>query len=388
MLLPASDLGRPLRRHRFRFLAATSSGLLLGAALLLALILPPPASAAPALLQEKRAELEAVKDRMAALQAEIDRLTAEYAAREAEVAQTKEAIGKAEADIREGERDLRDKKAQLAQRVVGFYKEQHASFPIAVEVIMGAEDVSDAIRTLPFLARIADDDKRLVNQVKGLVAGLAERRRELDGQRLRLEGQMRELAATKEELAKVLTQAAGERERLEAQVTALEEMYALVLKADRYRAAWKGRIAASVLRMARGTCFPVDGPHAFINDWHFPRPDERVHLGTDIMAPFGTRLVAVSDGVISRTERNQTLGGVIIWLRGDNGINYYYAHLQDIAPGIAAGKRVLAGCEIGYVGDSGNAQGGSPHLHFQVHPGGGEPINPYPLLQVSSRVPG
>jgi murein DD-endopeptidase MepM/ murein hydrolase activator NlpD len=131
----------------------------------------------------------------------------------------------------------------------------------------------------------------------------------------------------------------------------------------------------------------VDGPHALCNDWHFPRSEERLHEGTDIMAPFGTPLVAVTDGVISRTDYDQRLGGVIVWLRGDNSISYYYAHMQDIAPRIAAGKRVIAGSVIGTVGDSGNAQGGSPHLHFQVHPGGGEAINPYPLLLVSSRSP-
>lgn len=60
-----------------------------------------------------------------------------------------------------------------------------------------------------------------------------------------------------------------------------------------------------------------------------------------------------------------------MWVRGDSGMAYYYAHLQSWARGLAVGQRVEKGHVIGFVGDSGNAEGGAPHLHFELHPAGG-----------------
>ncbi len=69
-----------------------------------------------------------------------------------------------------------------------------------------------------------------------------------------------------------------------------------------------------------------------------------------------------------------------MWLYGDDGNAYYYAHLDGWASGVATGTRVSAGDVIGYVGNSGNASGGAMHTHFQLHPNGGSPVNPYPTL--------
>jgi murein DD-endopeptidase MepM/ murein hydrolase activator NlpD len=121
--------------------------------------------------------------------------------------------------------------------------------------------------------------------------------------------------------------------------------------------------------------FPVDGPTSFVNDWGVGKKDGRRHQGIDVFANEGTPLVAVDAGVVHFTI--DPLGGVVAYLRGDGGTTYYYAHLQRVE---GVDRRVSLGERIGYVGRTGNAAHTSPHLHFEVHPGGGAAINPHPLL--------
>ncbi len=135
----------------------------------------------------------------------------------------------------------------------------------------------------------------------------------------------------------------------------------------------------------RGFVFPVGEPYSFIDSWGYPRmmgtEYQHGHQGVDIMAPFDTPLYAVERGIITRLGTD-VLGGTKLWLKGQSGTYYYYAHLKGYAEGMAEGTLVNAGDVVGYNGDSGNAQGGAPHLHFQVHPNGGEAVNPYGLLRV------
>lgn len=119
---------------------------------------------------------------------------------------------------------------------------------------------------------------------------------------------------------------------------------------------------------------PVDGPVRFMNDWGFPRSGGRFHEGTDLFAPRGTPVVAVVSGTVVQTTGR--IGGLQVKLMGDDGVGYYGTHLDAFGES----GRVSAGTVIGYVGSSGNAAGGPPHLHFEVHPGAGAAVNPYPLV--------
>jgi murein DD-endopeptidase MepM/ murein hydrolase activator NlpD len=125
---------------------------------------------------------------------------------------------------------------------------------------------------------------------------------------------------------------------------------------------------------------PVSAPYTFIDSWGFARSGGRTHQGTDIMNAYGNKLHAVVDGRISRFS-SSSLGGITLYLQGVDGDEYYYAHLSRYAAGIHPGTPVKAGELIAYNGSSGNAAASAPHLHFEYHPGGGAPVNPYSMVQ-------
>ncbi|MGH2684782.1 MAG: M23 family metallopeptidase, partial [Actinomycetota bacterium] len=112
---------------------------------------------------------------------------------------------------------------------------------------------------------------------------------------------------------------------------------------------------------------------------------EHLHQGTDIFAPAGTSLLACERGVITKMGTD-VLGGIKLWLVGESGARYYYAHLTAFADDIEEGDVVEAGTVVGFVGNTGNAVGTPSHLHFEIHPGAGPAVNPFPLLKAVDEV--
>ncbi len=121
---------------------------------------------------------------------------------------------------------------------------------------------------------------------------------------------------------------------------------------------------------------PMPGS-AYGDSWGAPRSGGRRHEGVDMLAPTGTPIYAVVSGTV--TFRQNRLGGNAVSLAGDNGNRYYYAHLSRYE---GESRRVNQGDLIGYNGDTGNATG-IPHLHFEVHPGGGLAVNPTPTVRAA-----
>ncbi len=137
--------------------------------------------------------------------------------------------------------------------------------------------------------------------------------------------------------------------------------------------------AAGIGSQTKGVACPVAGSTYFINSWGYPRSGGRTHKGTDMMAAYNTPLVAMNSGHVRLNKHS--LGGIQVYVYGDDGITYYYAHMSKWASGLNSGQRVSKGQLIGYVGDSGNARG-TPHLHLGMI-AGGVYVNPYPTVRAA-----
>ena len=140
--------------------------------------------------------------------------------------------------------------------------------------------------------------------------------------------------------------------------------------------------------------FPVAAPYeaSFSDDWHACRDGcRRKHKGNDIFAPEGSPIVAVEPGVIAKVDgTDDSNGGLSIWLVGDSGVAYWYAH--NSANYVTAGQRVGRGQLIGRVGHTGNARTTPSHIHFQINRCGelssSEPCTVDPFGFISRWAPG
>jgi hypothetical protein len=147
--------------------------------------------------------------------------------------------------------------------------------------------------------------------------------------------------------------------------------------------------------------FPILGRTQLTNSFGDPR-GQGAHEGEDIMAPRKAPALAAEAGRV-KFHTGSGRAGCMLYLYGDSGTKYMYIHLNNdltmtndnrgtcvqgvaFARGLKDGQRVLAGQPVGFVGDSGDADGISPHLHFEMHPGGGAAVAPYPHLRVAKRL--
>jgi Peptidase family M23 len=155
-----------------------------------------------------------------------------------------------------------------------------------------------------------------------------------------------------------------------------------------------GTAGAAAPKVPDHIVFPVVGQVQYVDDFGAPRAGGP-HQGNDLMAAKKSPAVAAEAGTVKYWTTSAT-AGCMLYLYGVSGTIYYYIHLNNdltakndnrgkcvkgVAYTVRNGARVQAGQQIGYVGDSGDANGGHAHLHFEVHPGGGKAVSPYPSLQ-------
>jgi hypothetical protein len=180
-----------------------------------------------------------------------------------------------------------------------------------------------------------------------------------------------------------------------------------------HRTTARGLLATLLLGLAAGAAvaapkpvprlvFPVVGAVQYRDDFGEPRGSTR-HQGNDLMAPKRSLAVAAEAGKV-KFWTSSSRAGCMLYLYGDGGTTYLYIHLNNdltkvndnrglncdsgvaFAPGLKSGQHVEAGEWIAYVGDSGDADGGASHLHFEVHPGDGAAVSPYPYLRKARKL--
>ncbi len=183
-------------------------------------------------------------------------------------------------------------------------------------------------------------------------------------------------------------------EEIDVLIGDLEHDLARLRARDRRVATSAATMRAAEVRVTKSTLLaslvmPVVNldPWDIRDSWGAPRDGgRRKHRGIDLFAPRGTPIVAVTPGVVSYIGV-QPKGGRCLWLTTDQGLSFYYAHLDRWAPGLYEGMAVRQGDVLGYVGNTGNAISTPPHLHFSVVDGD-ESLNPYPILSRSKQAKG
>src|SRR3954463_15072753 len=158
-------------------------------------------------------------------------------------------------------------------------------------------------------------------------------------------------------------------------------------------------VAFAANKVPEHIIFPVVGKVAYIDDFGAPRAGGG-HQGNDLMAAKKSAAVAAEAGKVKYWTTSAT-AGCMLYLYGESGTTYLYIHLNNdltrandnrgkcvrgVAYTVKDGAKVAAGQQIGYVGDSGDANGGHAHLHFEVHPSGGRAADPYPYLQAAQKL--
>ena len=160
-----------------------------------------------------------------------------------------------------------------------------------------------------------------------------------------------------------------------------------------------GTAAAAAPKVPDHIIFPVVGQVTYTNDFGAARSGG-THQGNDLMSAKRSPAVAAEAGTVKYWTTSRA-AGCMLYLYGESGTIYYYIHLNNdltlkndnrgkcvkgVAYTVKNGQRVQAGQQVAYVGDSGDANGGASHLHFEVHPGGGRAVSPYAYLQKAYRL--
>ncbi|HEX21119.1 MAG TPA: hypothetical protein ENH19_00520 [Actinobacteria bacterium] len=356
-------------------------------------------------INSKKNQQSETKTKSEDLNKRLEEIITKYQASYSELATTESEIAKNQRELNSAIGQQAYYQKILNKRSVFAYRYGNVYI---LEILLQTTDFQDFISRLDFLSKISTRDAQVLRAAKRLKTEIKDKRNKLDKQKLHQAELVNLLANNKDEMSKTL---AGQQELLTVLNTDINSLSSDKQKLIEDKKAEDERLAqwAASGRSSGGSghindntyggANPSSSPlnmifplargyaHGYSNDWGAARPGGSRHQGTDIFASRGTPVVAVTNGVIGSMFGQQKLGGFRMWVNGDDGYNYYYAHLNgDVgiayAPGIAPGVRVSQGQVIGYVGNSGQAKTTPTHTHFGITINGMW-INPYPYLRAA-----
>jgi len=319
--------------------------------------------------------LDDAKAKVEAAQAAADTAAARYADAETRLGELSSQVDALAAAIEADKKEAAELRVVARKRAAEAYSSRDV---LAGEGFLSDDDPLDGVRRDKLLEATKARDDATVRRLAALTEDLQRQRGDLEDARAEQTVALHQLQA---EQATVQTQLGEAQQAL----TALEEYLRQVEEAERAR-----QLAAEVARAASnrnngrdytgvpvstGLVCPIRGAVSFVDSWGAPR-HQGPHQGVDLMAASGTPNVAVVSGSVSFRSGGTSGNGA--YLQGDDGTLYYYFHLSAYEGGA---RRVAQGEVIGYTGNTGDASGGPTHTHFEIHPGGGPAVNPYPSVR-------
>jgi peptidoglycan LD-endopeptidase LytH len=274
-------------------------------------------------------------------------------------------VTQARAEIDRLEDELAAIQKNLNDRVAAAFM---SSGSRSIGAVLTSDSIQDAADRLQYTQSVVQGDADLATQV-------AVTTEELRREEARLQRAAREEARAAADLE-------TQKDRIDERVQRLNDVVAELeaeLEAEQQRALNLGGTSSgggggavpniSITGTGAIQTCPVAGPNSFVDSFGDPRSGGRTHEGIDLIAAYGTPVVAVAPGTTSTAG---SIGGLGMVVQHGNGDWTFYAHLS----GYGAQGSVSAGTVIGYVGP-GN---GVNHLHFEYHPAGGAAVNPYAAL--------
>lgn len=353
-------------------------------------------------ISDKKSASESARDNIVRFKEALDKLVAEYQEEYAKLQEIENAVARKERELNGAVKQQIYYQKLLDELNVFTYRDGDAYF---FEVVLGTRSFRDLITRLGYLVKLNERQADILQSTKRLRDLVRERRDELniekDGQRRTIsalelkQSEIQRLLVLQQELIGTLDQDIKDLQHEQREKEELKARLAAEATArQRQVGGWPEDLVIDIV-------FPVPASYAgsYINDWGYARAGNPAgHQGTDIFGLKGTPLIAVADGIIGDQFGDSRIGGFRLHVIDAQGVDYYYAHLNNdtpgtddglggataaYAPGIAPGVRVRAGQIIGYMGDSGDAEPTPPHVHFGITVND-EWVRPFPFLQAAT----
>jgi peptidoglycan LD-endopeptidase LytH len=314
-------------------------------------------------LEDARARVDQLRAEATEAQLKFDAANERWITTMAEIEETKAAIA-----------DAAGRLARLETQLEGVARDAYQMGALStIDLLLSAESFSEFSDRMVFLDQMAQDDADVLVRVSVLAEELRREKEDL----ARLEAEQARAKAAADKAKGIVYAKLDEAQALAAQLDEKykQELAAAAAAAEAAAAAPTGGSGSGSIGTVSGQALqacPAPGS-SFTDTFGAPRSGGRTHAGVDMMGNYGMPIYAAQSGSVSHSS--SSLGGNQAYVYAGNGDYTFYAHLQGFS---GATGQVSAGTLIGYMGDTGNATG-TPHLHFEYHPGGAL-VNPTPYV--------